>query len=199
MIIAGHARAMVAATKRRCVDLILSHRVRARHPTLNCHPSAVWDYAYRDIDAIEIGEDVTVAAFTELIVYKRSPNSSIEGRLVLGDRSIIQANANIRAAGGAIRIGKQSGVGQCCVIVAANHVIRPGEDRLRSGWDEQTHGVTIGDNVWVGASCVLLPGTVIGDNAIVAAGSVVRGTVPAGELWGGTPARHIRMIEPTDA
>jgi acetyltransferase-like isoleucine patch superfamily enzyme len=199
MTIAGYTGAMIRATKRRWVDAILSNRICARHPTLNCHPSALWDYGYHDMDAIEIGEDVTVAAFTEILIYKRSPNSAIEGRLILGDRSIIQANTNIRAAGGVIRVGVQSAVGQGSVVVAANHSIRPGEHRLRAGWDEHTHGVTIGDNVWVGASCVLLPGTVIGDNAVIAAGSVVRGTVPKGELWGGTPARYIRMIEPADA
>ncbi len=195
MTLLGSGRAMVAATKRRMIDLILANRICARHPTLDCHPTTIWDYGYRDIDAIEIGRDVTIAAFTEVIVYKHTPNSAIEGRLFLGDRSIIQSNSSIRAAGGVIRLGVQSAIGQCSVVVAANHVIRPGESRLRGGWDEHRHSVTIGDNVWVGASCVLLPGSVIGDNSVIAAGSVVRGIVPAGELWGGTPARRIRTIE----
>ena len=38
-------------------------------------------------------------------------------------------------------------------------------------------------------------GARIGDNAVIAAGSVVRGEVPAGELWGGVPARRIKTIE----
>jgi acetyltransferase-like isoleucine patch superfamily enzyme len=54
--------------------------------------------------------------------------------------------------------------------------------------------VSIGRNVWIGANCVILPGTVIGDNAVIAAGAVVRGIVPANELWGGVPARFIKSL-----
>jgi len=50
-------------------------------------------------------------------------------------------------------------------------------------------------NVWIGAGCIVLPGARIGDNAVIAAGSVVRGEVPAGELWGGVPAKYIKTIE----
>jgi acetyltransferase-like isoleucine patch superfamily enzyme len=82
------------------------------------------------------------------------------------------------------------------VLIAANHVIKPGEPRIHVRWDESDrNGVLIGNNVWAGARCVFLPGTVIGDDAVIAAGSVVRGTVPAGEVWGGIPARKIRTIE----
>jgi len=79
--------------------------------------------------------------------------------------------------------------------VAANHRLEPGVARIHTPWDETRCGVTIGANVWVGAQCVVLPGARIGDNAVIAAGSVVRGEVPAGELWGGVPAKYIKTIE----
>ena len=80
------------------------------------------------------------------------------------------------------------------MLVAANHMLRPGEARFHVRWDEERYGIDIGENVWTGANCVILPGAVIGDHAVIAAGSVVRGTVPPGELWGGVPARKIRTI-----
>jgi acetyltransferase-like isoleucine patch superfamily enzyme len=43
--------------------------------------------------------------------------------------------------------------------------------------------VIIGDNVWVGANCVILRGTVIGDNCVIAAGSVVKGNVESNMLY----------------
>lgn len=51
--------------------------------------------------------------------------------------------------------------------------------------------VTIGEDVFVGAGAVILKGVSIGDRAIIGAGSVVTKCVPAGEIWGGNPARKI--------
>jgi acetyltransferase-like isoleucine patch superfamily enzyme len=190
--------ALAAPLRQRIVDAILAYRVRARHPTMRCHPAARWDYGFHDLDAIRIGRDVSIGAFAEIVVHRHTRHSAVEGLLELGDGAVLSASVNVRAAGGAIRIGKHSAIAQMSILVAANHLILPGEPRLRSAWDETRCGVTVGDNVWVGALCVLLPGTVIGDNAVIGAGSVVRGEVPAGELWAGAPARFIRRIEDHD-
>lgn len=48
--------------------------------------------------------------------------------------------------------------------------------------------VAIGDDVFVGANTIILKGVTIGDRAIIRAGSVVAGDVPADEIWGGNPA-----------
>jgi acetyltransferase-like isoleucine patch superfamily enzyme len=191
----SHLSAIIAPLRQRTVSAVLSHRIRARHPTLQCHPTVLWDYGYRDIDAIEIGENVSIGAFAEILVYRRSRHSDVPGKLILEDRAIVSMSTDIRAAGGTIRIGRNSGVGQHNVLVAANHQLRAGELRLATRWDQERTGVDIGNNVWVAANCVLLPGCVIGDDAVIAAGSVVRGTVPPGEIWGGVPARKIRSID----
>ena len=43
----------------------------------------------------------------------------------------------------------------------------------------QTSPITIGSNVWIGANTLILRGTTIGDNCVVAGGSVIRGSYPA--------------------
>ena len=45
--------------------------------------------------------------------------------------------------------------------------------------------ITIGDNVFVGARAVILPGTTIGDDVIIGAGAVVKGKIPPQTVWGG--------------
>ncbi len=55
--------------------------------------------------------------------------------------------------------------------------------------------VVIGDDVWIGANAVILPGVSIGDGAVVAAGAVVNSDVPAYAIVGGVPARFIRFRE----
>jgi acetyltransferase-like isoleucine patch superfamily enzyme len=93
-----------------------------------------------------------------------------------------------------IEIGECSGIGQGVVVVASNHTVVPGTKYLQTPWDEQRTGVTIGRNCWIGANSTLLPGVSIGDDAVVAAGSVVTKSVPAGELWAGVPARRLKTL-----
>jgi len=196
MRIADYVSAFLKPLKKRATMSILAYRVRARNPTLTAHPTSIWDYGFNDLHAIEIGEGVIVGPYSLILVYHRSPMSSIPGELVLGDGSAISFGVCIRAAGGTIRIGPGSAVAQNSVLIAVNHKVEPGRPRFKVKWDETRTGIDIGSNVWVGAGCVILPGSVIGDDAVIAAGSVVRGTVPAGELWGGVPARKIRTIGP---
>lgn len=55
--------------------------------------------------------------------------------------------------------------------------------------------IKVGNNVFIGYGCVILPGTIIGDNVIVGARSVVSGVVPDNVVVAGVPARVIRSIE----
>ena len=54
--------------------------------------------------------------------------------------------------------------------------------------------VTIGDDVWIGANCTILPGVTIGDNVVIAARAVVTKDVPSDRLVAGVPARVIREL-----
>ena len=54
--------------------------------------------------------------------------------------------------------------------------------------------VPAGENVWVGAGCIILPGTTIGSNSIVAAGAVVTKDIPDGSLAAGVPARVLGQV-----
>ena len=47
----------------------------------------------------------------------------------------------------------------------------------------KTGSISIGDNVWIGGGAIILRDTEIGDNAVIAAGSIVKGKVPAGSLY----------------
>jgi len=58
--------------------------------------------------------------------------------------------------------------------------------------------VRIGDNCFIGAHSIILPGVTIGDNCIVAAASVVARDLPAGSLVTGNPARIVEQNVKTD-
>src|SRR2546423_5385453 len=157
MSLKNHISAILKVRRKRATMAVLAHRVRARHPTLRAHPTAIWDYGFHDLDALEIGRDVIVGPYAFILVYRRSLRSEVPARLILEDGSGIGFGANIRAAGGTIRIGAGSGVAQNSVLIASNHLQpRPGESFISARWDEERCGIDIGNNVWVGASCVIL-------------------------------------------
>lgn len=54
--------------------------------------------------------------------------------------------------------------------------------------------ITVGDNVFIGMNSMLLPGTVIEDNVIIGAGSIVHGKIPANSIYAGNPAVFIGDI-----
>jgi acetyltransferase-like isoleucine patch superfamily enzyme len=58
--------------------------------------------------------------------------------------------------------------------------------------DKETRGPTVGKHAIVGANCTLMPGVVIGDDAVIGAGSVVTKNVPNGEVWAGNPIKYLK-------
>ena len=97
--------------------------------------------------------------------------------------------------GNYVRIGNNVWIAPNVGIYAAGHPLDV-DDRV-AGW-EYAFPVTIGNNVWIGGSVSIIGGVTIGDNAVVAAGSVVIRDVPADTLVAGNPARVVRKITAAD-
>lgn len=97
--------------------------------------------------------------------------------------------------GNYVRIGDNVWIAPNVGIYAAGHPLDV-KDRI-AGW-EYAYPVTIGNNVWIGGHVAIVGGVTIGDNAVVAAGSVVIRDVPANALVAGNPARVIRLITEAD-
>lgn len=59
---------------------------------------------------------------------------------------------------------------------------------------DQSLSISIGNNVWIGRGCIIMPGTVIADNVIIGANSVVKGQLETNSVYVGSPAVKIRTI-----
>lgn len=89
-----------------------------------------------------------------------------------------------------VHIGDNCMLGPNVGIYTAGHSIEP-EGRNKSGY---AIPIKVGNDVWIGGSCVVLAGVIIGDNSIVAAGSVVTKDVPANTIVAGNPAKILKSI-----
>lgn len=93
-----------------------------------------------------------------------------------------------------ITIGDNVLIGGGCFIFDTNFHPIKSEERIDSLTcnNGENKSVIIGNNVFLGYSCIICKGVVIGENAVIAAGSVVVKDVPANEVWGGNPAKFIK-------
>lgn len=82
-------------------------------------------------------------------------------------------------------------LGPNCQFYTVNHPLAVHE---RQQWLERALPISVGNNVWIGGNSTVLPGVTIGDNSVVAAGSVVTKDVPANCVVAGNPARVVKDL-----
>jgi maltose O-acetyltransferase len=114
-----------------------------------------------------------------------------EGRIELGKDSYVGEFSTIQSVrGNVVRVGEGCMISHNVRIYSetteADCDFLRGEIRYKCG------DVIVGAGVWVGANVFIGPGIEIGADSVIGANSVVTHSVPAGEIWGGVPARRIR-------
>ena len=135
--------------------------------------------------------------------------SQLTGREV--DESFLLIPPFYTAGGDEIRVGRDVFVNQNCTFydlggldIADDVMIGPNVSIITAGHPlepSRRRAVTIGKrivierNVWIAAGATIIGGVRIGENSVVAAGSVVTKDVPANTLVGGNPARVIRRVD----
>lgn len=131
----------------------------------------------------------------------------------IGEHSWVSCTSHFSKYGQGFRIGNNSACGKFCEFGSAGGVVI-GNDVIMGSYisfhsenhifDDTTQlireqgvtskGISIGNNVWVGAKATFLDGSVVGNNCVVAAGSVVKGIFPDNVVIGGVPAKIIKTI-----
>ena len=114
------------------------------------------------------------------------------GSITLGESAYIGPYSYLGACHG-LTIGSNSMIGAHCYLITVNHRTENNVPYAAQGY--VGGDIILGDNVWLGAGVVVLPGVSIGDGAVVGAGAVVTKNVPAGETWGGVPAAPLDSLD----
>ena len=107
----------------------------------------------------------------------------------LGKNVFINSGCHFQDQGG-IYIGDGTFIGHNVILATLNHDLNP--NSRADMWPKPIH---IGKKVWIGSGAIVLPGVTIGDNSVIAAGSVVTKDVPENSVYGGNPAKLIKNIE----
>ena len=94
-----------------------------------------------------------------------------------------------------ITIGRHVLFGPNVTLCTTGHPIHP--DHRMDGM--YSFPITIGDNVWLGANVIVMPGVTIGENAVIGAGSVVTKDIPPNVIAFGSPCKVYRQIDEHDA
>lgn len=97
--------------------------------------------------------------------------------------------------GAKVTFGDNVFIAPNCGFHTAGH---PLDVEQRNQGLEYAYPITIGDNVWIGASVTVLPGVTIGSNTVIGAGGVVKHDIPSGVIAAGVPRRVIRQITDAD-
>ena len=114
-----------------------------------------------------------------------------DSELKIGDNVFINHGATV-VAFHYIEIGSNTLIGEFAALYDTNH------HPVDSTHSQKYGPIIIGSNVWLGRGVIVLPGSKIGDNSVIAAGSVVKGDVPANVLATGNPAEPVKELTITD-
>jgi acetyltransferase-like isoleucine patch superfamily enzyme len=139
---------------------------------------------------IEIGNDTMIGCHVSLSAGMVPGHRLDRTVLRIGDRCVIGRGSHL-VAHHSIDIGDDVFTGPGVYITDQNHGYDDPEIPIGRQWPINS-AVTIGPGCWLGAGAIILPGTVMGRNVVVAAGSVVRGEIPDRCVVAGVPAKVVR-------
>lgn len=139
----------------------------------------------------EIGKDTFVAE-----------NAVIVGDVIIGDECSIWYSTVLRGDVNSIRIGNRVNIQDGSVLhtLYQKSTIEIGDD-VSIGHNVIIHGAKVRDYALLGMGSIIMDDAEVGEGALVAAGSVVLAKTKIGphELWAGTPAKFVKMVEPEKA
>jgi acetyltransferase-like isoleucine patch superfamily enzyme len=173
--------------------------VKKRNPNIEIGKGVKIDFASK---IFSCGNKITIG---EKVYLRSNPNFYQAGMpfptTLLTDvkGATIKIGNNSRINGVYIHAQKEITIGENCVIASGVNIIDTNGHNLISldrtvGRDTPSE-IIIGDNVWIGLNAVILKGANIGNNSVVSAGSVVKGSFPDNSLIMGNPAQLIKKLD----
>lgn len=145
----------------------------------------------------EIRHKKNVSLGERSILYKKqSIYLGREGKFSMGKDSHIAPYGYFLVEDKSISIGNDVAVGPRCSFFCSSNTHSPEKPLFRENYVKGD--IRIGNNVFIGAHCVVLPGSEIGDDSIIAANSLVKGKLESGWVYSGSPCKPIKKLSEDD-
>jgi acetyltransferase-like isoleucine patch superfamily enzyme len=154
----------------------------------------------RALEVVELADDCFVAPEARIFAEPNRPvriasgasvaaDAFVHGPVELGEGASVNVRATLDGGREGIVVGARTRIATGATLFAFDHGMDPGspiaQQRVRS------RGITLGEDVWIGANAGVTDGVTIGDHAVVAMGAVVTRDVPPWTVVAGVPARPI--------
>lgn len=140
-----------------------------------------------DIEDSVRGTRIVVGAHSIIDSFVKVKPAGGSGDLIIGEYTVINSGC-VLYTGQGICIGNHVAIAANCTFAPVNHAYK---DRSRliseQGFLPGKGGIVIEDDVWIGANCVLLDGSILRRGCVLGAGSVVRGELAAFTVYAGQP------------
>jgi virginiamycin A acetyltransferase len=144
-----------------------------------------------DIEDSVRGSRITIGANVVIDSFVKIKPAGGSGDLTVGENSIINSGC-VLYTGNGIRIGCNVAIAANCTFAPVNHEYADRGVLIRQqGFRPSKGGIIVGDDVWIGANCVLLDGAMIGSGCVIGAGCVVRGVLEPYGVYGGYPLAEL--------
>lgn len=139
-------------------------------------------YAHRDGGGVHIGDfsSINRAALIEV---------GAGGNVLIGTDTHIQSGCNLKAFVADLQIGNHVQIAPQCIFSPYQHTFEDASRLIKNQPLASKGPIVIEDDVWIGASVIVLDGVTIGRGAVIGAGAVVTKNVPAYAICVGVPAR----------
>lgn len=154
--------------------------------------------------AVVLGENARISALADIEESSRGSNfilgsgSSVDsfvkvkmsggvGHILIGENTTINSGCVIYSGNG-VSIGSNVAIAANCVFASTNHECRQKDVLIvKQGFRASRGGIVVEDDVWIGAGCVILDGSILRQGCVIGAMSLVRGEVPGYSIQGGNP------------
>ena len=146
---------------------------------------------YARLDVSTKGTQLFVGAYSVIDDFVKIKQVGGAGDVIIGEYVYVNSGT-IMYSGNGIKIGNSVLIGPNCSIVPVNHEYKNPNQLIRlQGFKRSKGGITIHDDVWLGANVTIVDGVTIGKGAIISANSLLKDNVEEYAIYAGNPAKKI--------
>ena len=158
--------------------------------TLQIHPTAKISRLTHIEESVR-GTRIVVGAYSVIDSFVKIKPVGGTGDVIIGSNVFINSGC-VLYSGNGIFIGDNTSIAANCILAPINHAF---QDRHRLIQEQRFKpskgGIVLEEDVWVGAGCILLDGSILRRGCVIGAMSLVRGEVQAFSIQGGYPLQLI--------